>query len=174
MSCFHSKPSNCRRAVFTLFWGFRVVHHGCNGQLPGVPDGTHVCGVHMYTWPRWIRVRTHVHASRCMRMRVYSFTVSDCFPIRRVSEYSTCESRVQQVLLARGIQLCEYSVYASRCMPVLQEHAPWYCAVVRVRRWMQVDDSTRVIHIGYHVRWVESLDAHCCNLPYLSDSAWRD
>ena len=99
-------------------------------------------------------------------MRVSSFTVSDSFPIGRVSEYSTCDSKVQQVLFARGIQLCENSLYASRCIPALQEHAPLYCAVFRVRRWMQVDDSTRVIHIGLHVSCVESLNAHCCNLQY--------
>ena len=45
----------------------------------GLPDRTHVCGLHMYTSPMWIRVRTHVHASRCMHMTVYSFTVSDSF-----------------------------------------------------------------------------------------------
>ena len=66
-------------AVITLFWGFQVVHHGCNGKLRGLPDRTHVCGVHLHTSPMWIRVRTHVHASRCMHMRVYSFTVSDSF-----------------------------------------------------------------------------------------------
>ena len=114
----------------------------------------------------------------CTRIQVYAyeglqFYSVRLFSIRRLSEYSTCESKVQQLLLARGMQLWEYSVYALRCMPVLQEHALLYCAVVRVRRWMQVDDSYRVIHIGYHVRWVESLDAHCCNLSYLSDSAWR-
>ena len=122
------------------------------GNCRGLPDGKHVCVVHMYTSPRWLCVRTQVHASRCMHMRVYSLTVSDSFPIWRVSEYSTCESKVQQVLLARGIQLCEYSVYASRWMSVLQEHAPLYWAVARVRRWIQVDDSARVIHIGYHVK----------------------
>ena len=103
------------------------------GNCRGLPDRTHVCGVHMYTSPMWIRVRTHVHASRCMHMRVYSFTVSDSVLSGRVSEYSACESKVQLVLLARGIQLSEYSVYASRCMPVMQEHALLYCAVVRVR-----------------------------------------
>ena len=66
-------------AVITLFWGSQVVHHGFNGQLPGVSNGTHVCSVHLYTSSRWIRVCTHVHASRCMHMRVYSFTVSDSF-----------------------------------------------------------------------------------------------
>ena len=147
--------------------------------MGGLPDQTHVCGVHLYT-------SLPVHVSKvdtcsytCTRIQVYAyegllFYSVRLFSIRRVSEYSACESKVQQVLLARGIQLCEYSVYASRCMPVLQEHAPLLCAVGRVRRWMQVDDSTRVIHIGYHVRWEESLDAHCCNLPYLSDSAWRN
>ena len=129
---------------------------------------------------------TPVHVSKvdtcsytCTRIQVYAydglqFYSVRLFSIRRVSEYNAFESKVQEVLLARGIQLCEYSVYASRCMPVLQELAPLYCAVGRVRRWMQVDESTRVIHIGYHVRWVESLDAHCCNLLYLSDSAWRN
>ena len=113
-----------------LKWFTMVVLGNCRG----LPDGTHVCGVHMYTSPRWIRVRTHVHASTCMHMRGFSFTVSDSLPIRRVSEHSTCDSKVQQVLLANGIHLCQYSVYASRCMPVLQGHAPLYCAVVRVRR----------------------------------------
>ena len=129
---------------------------------------------------------THVHVAKvgsctytCTCIQVYTYEgLQFCsvrfFSIRRVWEYSTCEPKVQQVLLARGIQLCEYSVYASRCMPVLQGHAPLCCAVVRVRRWMQVDDSTRVIHVGYHVRWVESLIAHCCNLAYLSDSSWRN
>ena len=37
-----------------------------------------------------------------------------------------------------------------------------------VRRWMQVDGSTRVIHIGSHVSCVECLDAHCCNFQYSS------
>ena len=142
------------------------------GNCTGLPYGTHVYSVHIYTSPRWIRVRTHVHASRCIHQRVYSFTASDSFAIRHVPWYSACESKVQQVLLARGIQLGEYSVYASCCMPVLQEHEPLYCAVVRVRRWMHVDDSTHVIHIGCHVRCVASLDVHCCNLPYLSDSTW--
>ena len=53
----------------------------------------------------------------CTRIQVYAyeglqFFSVRLFSIRRVSEYSTCESKVQQVLLARGIQLCEYSVYA--------------------------------------------------------------
>ena len=123
------------------------------------------------------KVGSCTYTCTCIQVCAYEglqFYSVRLFSIRRVSEYSTCESKVQQVLLARGIQLCEYSVYASRCMPVLQEHAPLYCAVVRVRRSMQVDDSTRVIHIGYHVRWVESLDAHRCNLLYLSYSAWRN
>ena len=144
----------------------------------GLPDRTRVCSVHLHTYPpvhvskmdtcSYTYTRIQVYAYECLQF----FSVR-LFSIRRVSEYSACESKVQQVLLARGIKLCEYSVYASRCMPVLQEHAPLYCALVRVRRWMQVDDSTRVILIGYHVRWVESLDVHFCNLPYLSDSAWR-
>ena len=135
-----------------------------------------MCRVHLYTSPPVHVSKVDTCSYTCTRIQVYAyeglqFYSGRLFSIRRVSEYSACESKVQQVLLARGIQLCEYSAYASRCMPVLQEHAPLYCAVVIVRRWMQVDDSTRVIHIGYHVRWVESLDAHCCNLPYLSDSA---
>lgn len=106
----------------------------------------------------------------CTRIQVYAheglqFYSVRLFAILRVSEYSTCESKVQQVLLARGIQLCDYSVYASRCMRVLREHAPLHCALVMVRRWMQVHDSTRVIYMYSHVSCVESLDAHCYNLP---------
>ena len=133
-----------------------------------------MCAVYTCTRPN-VDSRTYT----CTRIQVYAYGGLQFYSVRlfsiwRVSENSTCESKVQQVLLARGIEFCEYPVYASRCMPVLQEHAPLYCAVVRVRRWMQVDDSTHVIHIGYQVRWVENLDAHCFNLPYLSDSAWRN
>ena len=98
----------------------------------------------------------------CTRIQVYAykglqFYSVRLFSTRRVSEYRTCKSKVQQVLLAKGIQLCEYSVYASRCMPVLQEHAPLDATARALACKMQVDDSTRVIHIGYHVSWVESL-----------------
>ena len=66
-------------AVITLFWGFRRFTMVATGNFRGLPDRKHVCRVQLYTSPMWIRVRTHIHASRCMHMRVYSFTVSDSF-----------------------------------------------------------------------------------------------
>ena len=49
----------------------------------------------------------------CTRIQVYAYEGLQFYSVRlfsigRMSEYSTCESKVQQVILARGIQLCEY------------------------------------------------------------------
>ena len=133
---------------------------------------TLVCDVHMYTSP-----------GCCVYVHLYT---SPAYGLARV-RVRYMELKVQQVILTRDMYLREYSVYASRCMRPSHQHAPLYYTLVSVRRctvlsilwreqynlhptahhsmvrrWMQVDDSTRVIRIGYHVRCVESLDAHCC------------
>ena len=68
------------------------------GNCGGLPDWTHVCGVQLYTSPMWIRVRTHVHASKYMHMRDYSLTVSDSVVVNAVHVSNGCASRVEFLL----------------------------------------------------------------------------